>query len=97
MSGKTPSDTPPAQTLPVPAGPRMEHDQLGSLRARKRAASAEARSPEFTTQVLGGGEKRGLKGGPDTLDQAKSTYLQSEYSGPYDRRPRPGLITKTKI
>jgi hypothetical protein len=53
--------------------------------------------PIFEAQMLGGGEKRGLRGGPETLERAKSTYLKSEYSGPNDRRPRPGRVTKTEI
>ena len=52
----------------------------------------------FAAQMLGqGGQKRGLRGGPETLDRARSTYLGAEWSGPADRRPRPGRITKTEI
>jgi hypothetical protein len=52
----------------------------------------------FAAQVLGqGGQKRGLRGGPETLDKARSTYLETEWSGPADRRPHPGRITKTEI
>jgi hypothetical protein len=52
----------------------------------------------FTAQVLGqGGQRRGLRGGPETLDKARSTYLGTEWSGPADRRPHPGRITKTEI
>ncbi len=52
----------------------------------------------FTAQVLGqSGQKRGLKGGPPVLDQARSAYLGAAYSGPGDRRPRPGKVTKTEI
>ena len=39
----------------------------------------------------------GLKGGPDMLERAKTSYLQSEYSGQNDRRPRPGRVTRTEI
>ena len=45
----------------------------------------------------GGGAGSGLRGGPETLDRARSTYLETEWSGPADRRPRPGRITKTEI
>jgi hypothetical protein len=31
------------------------------------------------------------------LEQARSTYLQNEYAGPNDRRPRKGQITRTEI
>jgi hypothetical protein len=43
------------------------------------------------------GARRGLKGGPPVLKQARSAYLETEYSGPNDRRPPTGLIRKTKI
>ncbi len=49
-------------------------------------------------QVMGqGGQKRGLRGGPPVLSQARATYLQTEWSGPADRRVRTGIITKTEI
>ena len=52
----------------------------------------------YTAQVLGQtGQKRGLKGGPPVLDQARSAYLGAAYSGSGDRRPRPGKVTKTQI
>ena len=41
--------------------------------------------------------KRGLRGGQEVLDQARSTYLSSEYSGQADRRPRAGQVKKTEI
>lgn len=83
-------------SLPVPAGPVI--DQTGDrVRARKARPSTGGSDPTFEAQMLGGGEKRGLRGGPETLERAKSTYLKSEYSGPNDRRPRPGRVTKTEI
>lgn len=52
----------------------------------------------FTAQVLGqSGQKRGLKGGTPVLEQARSAYLGAAYSGPDDRRPPPGRVTRTKI
>jgi hypothetical protein len=52
----------------------------------------------FTAQMLGQtGARRGLKGGPPVLKQARSAYLETEYSGPNDRRPPAGLIRKTEI
>jgi len=52
----------------------------------------------FAAQILGqGGQKRGLRGGPETLNRARSSYLGAEWSGPADRRPSPGRITKTDI
>ena len=54
--------------------------------------------PAFEAQRLGQpGQKRGLKGGQEVLDQARSTYLRSEYSGAAERRPQPGKTTKTEI
>lgn len=81
--------------MPIPAGPVI--DQGSNEPRRKRKAATEADDVTFAAQVLGGGEKRGLRGGPETLDRAKSTYLRSEYSGPNDRRPAPGRVTKTEI
>ena len=89
------SETSPDTNLPVPAGPVIDHEP-GDTR-RKRKTTAEADDAIYAAQVLGGGEKRGLRGGPETLDRAKSTYLKSEYSGPNDRRPAPGRVTKTEI
>ena len=43
------------------------------------------------------GQKRGLRGGPETLSKAKAAYLSAEWSGPTDRRYRPGVISKTKV
>jgi len=52
----------------------------------------------FTAQMLGQtGQKRGLKGGQPVLEQARSAYLEAAYSGPMDRRPPPGRMTRTKI
>ena len=64
-----------------------------------KAGPAEPRSdPAFEAQRLGQpGVKRGLKGGQEVLDQARSTYLRSEYSGSAERRPAPGKTTKTEI
>ncbi|HEY3812442.1 MAG TPA: hypothetical protein VGL66_04395 [Caulobacteraceae bacterium] len=50
-----------------------------------------------TAQLLGEGPKRGLKGGEETLQRARGAYLGAEYSGPADRRPKKGRITKTEI
>ena len=53
---------------------------------------------EFAAQLLGqGGRKRGLKGGPEVLEAARESYLKTEYSGPADRRPKPGQVTKTEV
>jgi hypothetical protein len=52
----------------------------------------------FAAHVMGqSGQKRGLRGGQEVLDNARSTYLGTEYSGTADRRPKAGLIKKTEI
>lgn len=86
-----------SSNLPIPAGPVI--DQAGErVRPRKgRTTAPLPDDPVFAAQMLSGGEKRGLRGGPETLDRAKSTYLKSEYSGSNDRRPRPGRVTRTDI
>ncbi|MDP3660341.1 hypothetical protein [Phenylobacterium sp.] len=52
----------------------------------------------FAAQLLGqDGQKRGLRGGPATLDAAKSSYARTEWSGSADRRARRGGAAKTEI
>jgi hypothetical protein len=51
----------------------------------------------YAAQVMSGGPRRGLKGGPDTLERARATYLETEWSGPADRRLARGGITKAEI
>lgn len=52
----------------------------------------------FTAQIYGqAGQKRGLRGGQPVIDQARAAYLETEYSGPDDRRPPKGLLKKTEI
>jgi hypothetical protein len=46
--------------------------------------------------IAQGARTRGLRGGQKVLETARSTYLETEYSGPNDRRTRAGLITKTE-
>jgi hypothetical protein len=62
--------------------------------ARPRSGGAAA----YVAQVLGQpGEKRGLRGGPETLEKARTSYLETEYSGTADRRPPPGKVTRTDV
>lgn len=58
------------------------------------AAKAQA---AFAAQLIAGPQRRGLRGGPSTLENAKSAYLGAEWSGGNDRRTRTGRITKTEI
>ena len=52
----------------------------------------------FAAHLMGQrGQKRGLRGGQEVLDAARSTYLGTEYSGESDRRPKAGLLKKTNI
>jgi hypothetical protein len=52
----------------------------------------------FAAQILGQpGRKRGLRGGEETLNLARSTYMQTEWSGRADRRLRRGRITRTRV
>jgi hypothetical protein len=70
--------------------------------ARPQQAKPGASSPKdaaaFTAQMMGQtGARRGLKGGPPVLKQARSAYLETEFSGPSDRRPPAGLLRKTEV
>ena len=40
---------------------------------------------------------RGLRGGQKVLDNARHTYLETEFSGRNDRRLQVGKITKTDV
>lgn len=87
-----------SSALPVAAGAVIDHGDGGYreaaiIRTRRRGGL----DPIVEAQRIAGGEKRGLKGGTETLNRAKSTYLSSEYSGENDRRPRAGLITRKEI
>jgi len=60
------------------------------------ASPAEAAA--FAAQLMGqGGQKRGLRGGPETLDHARHTYLETEWSGGADRRHARGRIAKREV
>lgn len=75
-----------ADTAPA-AEPAAEPD----LRERMSGFAA------FAAQLIGQpGQKRGLRGGPETLEKARAAYLEAEYSGPADRRIPVGRITKTE-
>lgn len=51
----------------------------------------------FSAQLLAGAPRRGLKGGQELLDTARSTYLGTEWSGRFDRRARAGSLTRDKF
>ena len=76
----------------VPLEPVQDHG------ATQPAPSKDDGASTFEAQRLGqDGMRRGLKGGQEVLTKARSTYLNSEYSGGGDRRPKPGLVKKTDI
>jgi len=52
----------------------------------------------FTAQLYGQrGQKNGLKGGQPVLNEARSAYLEAEFSGVDDRRGVIGRITKKDV
>ena len=63
-------------------------------------APTAATGPEaaFAAHMLGQDcQKRGLRGGKETLDSARSLYNKIEYSGSADRRAPKGRTAKTEI
>lgn len=73
------------------AGPTAEAPTPHSAGAGVEPAAA------FAAQQIGqSGQRRGLRGGPPVLDAARSAYLGAEYSGPNERRPRPGRLDDTE-
>ncbi|WP_304168032.1 hypothetical protein [Phenylobacterium aquaticum] len=76
------------RSLPVPVGPVTSP---GPDRA-------EAGPSAFSAHLIGqDGQRRGLRGGPETLGAAKSAYVRTEWSGAADRRARKGGTHKTEI
>jgi len=61
-------------------------------------SEADASAAAFAAQLMGqSGQRKGLRGGPPVLDTARSAYLGAEYSGPAERRPKPGGRTDTDV
>ncbi len=92
------------RALPAPRDDRPETDgeeDVTFVRDEEPAPSPPRRGgafAAFAAHLMGQpGQKRGLRGGQEVLDAARSTYLGTEYSGPADRRPKAGLIKKTEI
>ncbi|HEY3696395.1 hypothetical protein [Phenylobacterium sp.] len=78
------------RSLPVPIEPQAE--------AAPPLSGARPAAAGFAAHLLGqDGQKRGLRGGPATLDAAKSSYVRTEWSGAADRRAKAGRATKTEI
>jgi hypothetical protein len=82
--------------LPVATGTAKDEPRDDTPRPdpRKTPPPADA---GVTAQMLGEAPRRGLKGGQETLERARATYLNAEYSGAADRRPKKGRVTKTEI
>jgi hypothetical protein len=80
-------------------GPSAESRQDGAqLPAVLKQDKPIDPQPVLVAQLMGqDGQKRGLRGGPQTLAQAKAAYLSTEWSGAIDRRNRTGLFSKTKV
>ncbi len=52
----------------------------------------------FDAHMLGqDGQRRGLRGGKETLDSARTLYNKIEYSGSADRRSPKGRTAKTEV
>ena len=64
------------------------------------APSGVAAQPEaaFAAHMLGqDGQRRGLRGGKETLDSARNLYNKIEYSGSADRRRPKGRTARTDV
>lgn len=76
---------------------RLEEQADAPDPAPSRRAATPPPPGAVGAQLLGERPRRGLRAGPEVLEQARSTYLQNEFSGSRDRRPRKGLITRTDV
>ncbi len=83
----------------VPAGPVEDHEPTGPGPAAAAARPDAPGSPAaFAAQLMGQtGQRKGLRGGPPVLDAARSSYLNTEYSGDNDRRPPLGRGKRTDV
>ncbi len=62
------------------------------------ATSTLSGASAFSAQMIGQStRRRGLKAGPPILQEAKSAYLETEFSGPRDRRTRAGRVARTDV
>ncbi len=88
-AGSTSRELVPTEFSPDPAPPPARPAP---------SAGADAPAAAFAAQLMGqSGQRRGLKGGPPVLDEARSTYLGRAYSGAAERRPKPGKATDTDV
>jgi len=80
-------DNPPAVSVTINVGPRAEPPLSPSLPPTNLDAHLIAQTART----------RGLRAGQKVLETARHTYLETEWSGPNDRRAHAGQITKTKV
>ncbi|PHY18873.1 hypothetical protein [Caulobacter sp. BP25] len=95
------------RALPAPRDASRHEDEEDVVLSAENADEDEQPAPSpprregfaaFAAHLMGqSGQKKGLRGGQEVLNAARSTYLGTEYSGPADRRPKAGLIKKTNI
>ena len=79
-------------------GDRSKSGKLPVAAAPPAAPETPGGAAAFTAQLIGQeGVKRGLRGGPPVLEQARSAYLETEWRGPADRRRRAGKAAKTEV
>ncbi len=72
----------------VIAGPRQE---------KPAATDKSTATSSFAAQLLGQpGAKRGLKGGPEVIEGARSAYLETKFLGA-DRRLPKGVIARKDL
>ena len=76
---------------------RDDDGESGPEAGPAQAARPHGPAAPVGAQLLGEQQRRGLRAGPEVLEQARSTYLQTEYAGPADRRPRKGQLARTDI
>ena len=87
-----------ASRAPDHASADEGEEEVVFVRDEQPERPSPPRRGAFAAHVMGqSGQKRGLRGGQEVLDAARSTYLGTEYSGDSDRRPRAGVIRKTEI
>lgn len=93
-----PGDEPGDEPAEEAAASKDEADAAGVPARPAPTPPADASPAAFAAQMIGQtGQKRGLRGGPPVLDAARHTYLGAEYSGPAERRPKPGKATDTDV
>jgi hypothetical protein len=79
--------------LPVP----VATSATGYSRSARSEAHVRVTGP-YAAQLLGqAGQARGLRGGAEVLQAARTAYLGTQYGGDDDRRPPLGLIRRSRL